>query len=224
MPKCEICGKVLKNPSSAGHINSKYHQDALKKGGEAAPKEVAKTESIKTPTKVDKSKKPSLKPIKLPPKLDKTKPAPKLQKLELKPLKIEPKPPKAIIKDKASEYASEEDLDLGIPMIPEPPKKKETISANTSGLSPDILERMQDMEADGVKVVLINCDRCGEVIPVPVPRDIVLNDGLPVVPITYVHFNGDNKDQHCITLYLDHDFDIRRQRESSVVIASKYQY
>jgi len=31
LPKCEICGKELKDPTSARHINSKFHQDALNK-------------------------------------------------------------------------------------------------------------------------------------------------------------------------------------------------
>lgn len=30
MPKCNICGKVLNNPNSQTHINSKYHQSKLK--------------------------------------------------------------------------------------------------------------------------------------------------------------------------------------------------
>jgi len=29
MPTCRICGKTLKNPKSASHINSKYHQEKL---------------------------------------------------------------------------------------------------------------------------------------------------------------------------------------------------
>lgn len=32
MPVCEICGKELAYPKSKGHINSKFHQDALKSG------------------------------------------------------------------------------------------------------------------------------------------------------------------------------------------------
>lgn len=31
MPKCKICGKVIKNPKSSSHINSKFHQGKLKK-------------------------------------------------------------------------------------------------------------------------------------------------------------------------------------------------
>lgn len=29
MPTCKICGKILKNPNSPSHINSKYHQKKL---------------------------------------------------------------------------------------------------------------------------------------------------------------------------------------------------
>ena len=31
MPKCKICGKRLSNPKSLSHINSQYHQNALRK-------------------------------------------------------------------------------------------------------------------------------------------------------------------------------------------------
>lgn len=31
MPICKICGKTLKNPNSTSHINSKFHQEKLKK-------------------------------------------------------------------------------------------------------------------------------------------------------------------------------------------------
>ena len=31
MPKCKICGKELKNPNSSSHVNSKFHQEKLKK-------------------------------------------------------------------------------------------------------------------------------------------------------------------------------------------------
>lgn len=36
MPKCKICGKVLKNPNAKSHIDSKFHQEKLKKIGEGA--------------------------------------------------------------------------------------------------------------------------------------------------------------------------------------------
>jgi hypothetical protein len=37
MPICQICGKELKNPKSKGHVNSKFHKNALKKQGKTLP-------------------------------------------------------------------------------------------------------------------------------------------------------------------------------------------
>ena len=78
---------------------------------------------------------------------------------------------------------------------------------------------MKSLESDKIKVVLVNCERCRKIIPVPIPKKYVIKSDLPVVPISYIHSNSHNKDQHCITLHLDHDFDIRRQRISDVVFS-----
>ncbi|MFO8020385.1 MAG: hypothetical protein R6U96_17320 [Promethearchaeia archaeon] len=42
MPKCEICGKDLKNPKSKSHINSEFHQAALRKLEEEKKKKESK--------------------------------------------------------------------------------------------------------------------------------------------------------------------------------------
>jgi len=118
------------------------------------------------------------------------------------------------------DYLSKEDLKLEIPVVPEAPKKSEKLTLNTSNLSTDVLERMKKIESPNAKVVLVNCERCKAIIPVPIPKKAVLDSELPVVPISYVHKNLQKKDQHCLTIHLDHDFDIRRQRISDVVISS----
>ncbi|MFX1501726.1 MAG: hypothetical protein ACFFDH_12240 [Promethearchaeota archaeon] len=123
-------------------------------------------------------------------------------------------------KETEKEYLSKEDLKLGIPVVPEAPKKKENLTLDTSKLSTDVLERIKKFESADVKVVLVNCERCQAVIPVPIPKRAVLDSELPVVPISYVHKNLLKEDQHCLTIHLDHDFDIRRQRLSDVVISS----
>jgi hypothetical protein len=122
--------------------------------------------------------------------------------------------------DIKTEYLSSVDQDLDIPAVPEAPKKKEKLTLDTSKLSGDVLERIKKIESPDNKVVLVNCERCGAVIPVPVPKKAVLESELPVVPISYVHKNLHKEDQHCLTIHLDHDFDIRRQRLSDVVISS----
>jgi len=109
--------------------------------------------------------------------------------------------------------------ELDVPPVPEAPKKKDKLTANSPGLSTDLLEKMKKLKSKDNKVVLVNCERCAGVIPVPIPKKIVLTSKLPVVPVSFIHKNPMGKDQHCITVHLDHDFDIRRQRISDVVIS-----
>ncbi|MFX1601083.1 MAG: hypothetical protein ACFFB6_10845 [Promethearchaeota archaeon] len=131
-----------------------------------------------------------------------------------------PKPISKKEEETKTEYLSKEHLNLDIPVVPEAPKKSEKITLHTSNLSKDVLERIKKIESPDVKVVLVNCERCKAIIPVPVPKNAVLDSELPVVPISYVHKNLQKKDQHCLTIHLDHDFDIRRQRISDVVVSS----
>jgi len=112
-----------------------------------------------------------------------------------------------------------DDVELGIPLVPESPKKKNKLTINSPGLSVDLLQKLKRLESDNIKVVLVNCERCREIIPVCIPINYVIKSDLPVVPISYVHSNSNMEDQHCITLHLDHDFDIRRQRISDVVFS-----
>ena len=118
------------------------------------------------------------------------------------------------VKDKEN---IEEENDFNVPSIPEPPKNKSTITIDSPGLSTSLLSRIKSLESEARKVVLVNCERCKEIIPIPVPKTIIENSEIPVVPVSYIHYNKDGKDQHCITLFLDHDFDIRRQRISDVI-------
>ena len=117
------------------------------------------------------------------------------------------------------DFSTVENVELGIPLVPESPKKKNKLTINSPGLSADLVQRLKRLESDNVKVVLVNCERCREIIPVPIPKNYVIKSDLPVVPISYIHSNSQLKDQHCITLHLDHDFDIRRQRISDVVFS-----
>ena len=132
-------------------------------------------------------------------------------------------PKKSIIKknsDKSDlDFSVAEDVELGVPIIPESPKKKNKLTINSPGLSADLLKQMKNLESDKIKVVLVNCERCRKIIPVPIPKKYLTKSDLPVIPISYVHSNSHKKDQHCITLHLDHDFDIRRQRISDVVFS-----
>jgi hypothetical protein len=125
---------------------------------------------------------------------------------------------KEIVNEK--DYSTKQNEDLDIPSVPEPPKRKEKLTIDSLDMAPDVLERIKKVESPNMKVVLVNCERCKAVIPIPIPKKIVIDSELPIVPVSYVHKNLENEDQHCITIHLDHDFDIRRQRLSDVVISS----
>jgi len=126
------------------------------------------------------------------------------------------KQPKKKIEKRKSVYKTDEDLEMDIPLVPEAPKK---LTVNSQGLSTDLLIKMKKLESEKIKVVLVNCERCNKIIPVPIPKKLISKSKLPVVPISYIHKNPQNKDQHCITLHVDHDFDIRRQRISDVIFS-----
>jgi hypothetical protein len=147
----------------------------------------------------------------------KSPPKPVLPQIELAPLEASAKKKGTGVEKTGEEYLSEEDMELGIPSIPVAPKKRDKITIDSPGLSTDILNKIKEIESENVEVVLVNCDRCEAVIPVPVPKKAVLESELPVVPISYVHTH--DEDQHCITIHVDHDFDIRRQRISDVVLS-----
>ncbi len=147
----------------------------------------------------------------------------KSQKLQVKQLEIGPLKASSASDLKVDtkvtegvEYSSKEDMELDIPAIPEAPKKTAKITIDSPGLSTALLEKIKKMETADVKVVLVNCERCKEVIPIPVNKKTMLKSELPVVPLSYIHKNLQNKDPHCITLHIDHDFDIRRQYTSEV--------
>lgn len=131
------------------------------------------------------------------------------------------KPKKEPLKKGKDNFSTKEDFELDIPSVPESPKMKDKITIRSPGLSTDLVSQMKKLESKKNKVVLVNCERCKEIIAVPIPRVFVLKSELPVVPISYIHKNSQKKDQHCITLHIDHDFDIRRQRISDVVFSPK---
>jgi len=118
-------------------------------------------------------------------------------------------------KEKVEDEFFDEDLDLGIPEVPVAPPKQ-SIKLDAPGVSPELVEKVTKGETKEVKYILVKCDRCEEIIAVPVPKKKVIDSELPVVPISYVH--GKGKKIHVLTIHIDHDFDVRRRRISDVAI------
>ncbi len=107
---------------------------------------------------------------------------------------------------------------LAAPAVPEPPKLKRKIDLK---FNEKVMSNLVNSEDQAEKVVLVNCEVCNEVISISIPKELVINSDLPIVPISYVHYTKKKEKEHCITVYLDHDFDVRRQRISEVIFSGE---
>ncbi|MHA1684344.1 MAG: hypothetical protein ACTSUE_25630 [Promethearchaeota archaeon] len=67
----------------------------------------------------------------------------------------------------------------------------------------------------GEKKIFVRCDRCQKTLGVKIPKKLVLDNELEVVPISIIHGEGDNK--HILTVFLDPDFKSRRDRVSDML-------
>jgi hypothetical protein len=68
---------------------------------------------------------------------------------------------------------------------------------------------------EGEKKIYVRCERCKKTIGVGIPRKLVLDNELEVVPISIVH--GEGAEKHILTVFLDPDFKSRRDRVSDML-------
>ncbi|HMF32225.1 MAG TPA: hypothetical protein VKK79_12460 [Candidatus Lokiarchaeia archaeon] len=115
-------------------------------------------------------------------------------------------PDESIIED--PEMGVKDDLDIPIPPPP-------IIKQLNPEVDPLVFSDPRFAGDPRYNNIFVKCDLCGGNISVPVPKDVVLNSQLPVVPVTYVH--GPEENHHAILLHLDHDFQVRRRRFSYLV-------
>lgn len=151
----------------------------------------------------------------LPPSKDGDKVKPKLKAhqidIQLPGLKKPTIPSKST---KSQKESIDEYGDLGVPEVPvAPPKQK--LKLETIDISPELLKKIEEGETKDLKYIIVKCDECDDIIAVPIPKKKILESELPVVPITFVH--GEGNKEHALTVHIDHDFDVRRRRFSDVV-------
>ncbi len=68
---------------------------------------------------------------------------------------------------------------------------------------------------EGEKKIYVRCERCNKTLGVGIPRKLVLDNELEVVPVSIVH--GEGNEKHILTVFLDPDFKSRRDRVSDVL-------
>ncbi|MHA1793814.1 MAG: hypothetical protein ACTSVI_14315 [Promethearchaeota archaeon] len=127
---------------------------------------------------------------------------PAINVLEPPGFKLPPKlPPKPIIFNQ-SDYSP---LKLKPPSKLPPVPDKATGERKKKAMSPD--------EVSGTKKIFVKCERCDQTLIIDLPRCLVLCNPLEVVPVTILHAKD-----HALTVYLDQNFESRRDYISELFI------
>ena len=67
----------------------------------------------------------------------------------------------------------------------------------------------------GEKKIYVRCERCEKTLAVKIPKQLVLDNELEVVPVSIIH--GEGAEKHILTVHLDGDFKSRRDRVSDMI-------
>ncbi|MFW9898877.1 MAG: hypothetical protein ACFFDO_06420 [Candidatus Thorarchaeota archaeon] len=79
-------------------------------------------------------------------------------------------------------------------------------------------------KSSAIRYVLMKCEKCNQIIHIPVPKKIIEDSKLPKTPITYVHKSKNNNDPHSVVLYLDNNFGDRDTRYPDILILYLFPY
>ncbi len=93
------------------------------------------------------------------------------------------------------------------PPVPSMPGKA-TESAKKNTLPPEQIK--------GSKRIFVKCERCDKTFIIDLPRALVLSNPLEVVPVTIMH-----DEKHALTVYLDQNFESRRDYVSELYYLPK---
>ncbi|MBD3185798.1 hypothetical protein GF325_03130 [Candidatus Bathyarchaeota archaeon] len=114
----------------------------------------------------------------------------------------------------------------GLPKIKMPPKVAVPIPGSMktpgkpSGGAPPVpslvTKKKQSGPVTGEKKIFVRCNKCEKTLSVSIPKGMVLDNELEVVPISIIH--GEGEEKHVLTVFLDPDFKSRRDRISEMVI------
>ncbi len=113
----------------------------------------------------------------------------------------------------------DKDEDFYAPDVP-PPRKTPIIPLDSEELSMDIIKKVEKIDTEEVKPVIIHCERCNKNVLIPIPKQAVLESKKREVLINYVHKNNINNDKHCLVFEVDHDFNILLPKVIDVIIST----
>ncbi|MHA1680267.1 MAG: hypothetical protein ACTSUE_04625 [Promethearchaeota archaeon] len=78
-------------------------------------------------------------------------------------------------------------------------------------------KEISDDQMVGEKKIFVKCERCDKTFIIDLPRRLVMANPLEVVPVTILH-----DDSHALTVYLDQNFESRRDYVSEIYVLNEY--
>ncbi len=116
----------------------------------------------------------------------------------------------AMLEKDKEEKLGMKDEKLSIPEAPLPKDQKKKLSVPV--LDKKIFTDLKINEKTH-KPVIVECDRCGGPISVPVPIKLITESDVPVVEFSYSH----GEPPHCLIVQLDKNFNERRRRTTDLI-------
>lgn len=98
---------------------------------------------------------------------------------------------------------------------PGPMKLPKPLAATPPPIPGTTIKKKPAGPVEGEKKIYVRCERCQKTLHVAIPKKLVLDNELEVVPVSIIH--GEDKDKHILTVFLDPDFKSRRDRVSDMI-------
>ncbi|MHA1698738.1 MAG: hypothetical protein ACTSWN_07880, partial [Promethearchaeota archaeon] len=127
-------------------------------------------------------------------------------------IKLPPKPPMKPVSFSIKDYGPISKTKSSIPPVPPMPGNIK----NTNELKSNV-KVIPAKDIKGVKKIFVKCDRCDKTFIIDLPRRLVLSNPQEVVPVTLLH-----ADDHALTVYLDRNFESRRDYISEIFVLKEY--
>ena len=123
-------------------------------------------------------------------------------------------------KDKKKENKDTEDYkEFYAPPVP-PPSKKPPIPSD-SQVSKSTFKKIDRIDSEETKAILVKCERCRGDILVPVPIKEVEECKAKEILVTYIHSNNKKKGHHSLIFELDHDFNVQLPKSADSIISTE---
>jgi hypothetical protein len=126
---------------------------------------------------------------------------------------------KNINEEKADDKKKLDDDVFIAPPVP-PPYKNHAIPIDSEDLSSDILKKIDNIDPNIFRSVILNCERCNKEILVSIPIDPIIKSEKRELLVVFVHKDIKKKDKHCLIFEVDHDFNILIPKASDVIIST----